>query len=274
LKKAINQWSFPQGKRISECIALAKDAGFEGIELALADSGELSYQSTIKELNQIKQTLADADMEITSLASGLGWTYHLTSNDKDNRNQAIEIIKKQLEAAALLGADTILVVPGVVELTGYDEAYDNSLEALSRLADTAASYKVKIGVENVWNKFLLSPLEMRDFLDKIDSDYVGAYFDVGNVLLTGYPEHWIKILNNRIKKVHFKDYRREAAGLAGFVDLLAGDVNYPAVMAALKEIGYTDYVIAEMIPPYTYYPEQTIYNTSKTMDAILGRIRR
>jgi L-ribulose-5-phosphate 3-epimerase len=274
LKKGINQWSFPQAKRISECIKLAKEADYEGIELALAETGELSIESTAREIGQIKQILADTGMEITSLASGLGWTYQLTSNDKQNREQAIEIIKRQLEAAAQLGADTILVVPGVVEAVAYDEAYDNALEALVKLSETAASCKVTIGVENVWNKFLLSPLEMRDFLDEVDSSYVGAYFDVGNVLLTGYPEHWIKILNKRIKKVHFKDYRREAAGLAGFVDLLAGDVNYPAVIDALKNIGYTGYVIAEMIPPYTYYSEQTIFNTSRSMDAILGRARR
>jgi L-ribulose-5-phosphate 3-epimerase len=271
LKKGINQWSFPPGKPISDCIALAKDAGYEGIELALSETGELSLESTPRELEQIKQTLADTGIELTSLASGLGWTYQLTSNDKQNRDRAIEIITMQLEAAAQLGADTILVVPGVVESVPYDVAYDNALEALAALSETAAGCKVTIGIENVWNKFLLSPLEMRDFLDKIDSKYVGAYFDVGNVLLTGYPEHWIRILNKRIKKVHFKDYRREAAGLAGFVDLLAGDVNYPAVVEALKKTGYTDYVIAEMIPPYTYYPEQTIFNTSRSMDAILGR---
>jgi L-ribulose-5-phosphate 3-epimerase len=274
LKKGINQWSFPQGKRISECITLAKEADYEGIELALAETGELSIESTAMEIAQIKQTLADTGMEITSLASGLGWTYQLTSNDKQNRDQAIEIIKRQLDAAAQLGADTILVVPGVVESAAYDEAYDNALEALAKLSETAASCKVTIGIENVWNKFLLSPLEVRDFLDEVDSSYVGAYFDVGNVLLTGYPEHWIKILNKRIKKVHFKDYRREAAGLAGFVDLLAGDVNYPAVIDALKKIGYTGYVIAEMIPPYTYYPEQIIFNTSRSMDVILGRVGR
>ena len=106
--------------------------------------------------------------------------------------------------------------------------------------------------------------------DKIDSEYVGSYFDVGNVLFNGYPEHWIKILANRIKKVHFKDYRIAAGGLHGFVDLLAGDVNYPAVIDALKSVGYDGYVTAEMIPAYTHYPETIIYNTSNAMDKILG----
>ena len=110
---------------------------------------------------------------------------------------------------------------------------------------------------------------MRDFIDKIGSDYVGSYFDVGNVLFNGYPEHWIKILGNRIKKVHFKDYRIASGGLHGFVDLLAGDVNYPAVVKALRDIGYDGYVTGEMIPAYTHYPETIIYNTSLAMDKIL-----
>ena len=137
-------------------------------------------------------------------------------------------------------------------------------------AELAEKVGVSIGLENVWNKFLLSPMEMRDFIDKIDSDFVGSYFDVGNVLFNGYPEHWIKILANRIKKVHFKDYRIAAGGLHGFVDLLAGDVNYPAVIDALKSVGYDGYVTAEMIPAYTHYPETIIYNTSNAMDKILG----
>jgi hexulose-6-phosphate isomerase len=112
---------------------------------------------------------------------------------------------------------------------------------------------------------------MRNFIDTIDSPYVGAYLDIGNTLLTGYPDHWIRILNSRIKKVHFKDYRRNSAGLTGFVDLLAGDVDYPNVVDELGKIGYSNYVIAEMIPPYRHHAEQIVFNTSASMNAILGR---
>src|SRR5690606_27691514 len=138
------------------------------------------------------------------------------------------------------------------------------LEAITGLASHAESAGVSIAIENVWNKFLLSPLEMRSFIDATGSSYVGSYFDVGNVVVNGYPEHWIRILGHRIKKVHFKDYRRQAGGLHGFVDLLAGDVNYPAVVEALKAIGYNNFVTAEMIPPYAHHAEQIIYNTSKS----------
>ncbi|GAA3400879.1 sugar phosphate isomerase/epimerase family protein [Paenibacillus hodogayensis] len=279
MKKGINQWSFPNEMPAQACIRLAKRAGFDGIELALAETGELSLESGTKQLAELRSVADGEGIEIASLASGLGWSYALTSTSETNRQKAIDIVKRQLEVAAELKADTILVVPGHVgvdfmpgtEVTEYDVAYDNALEALQRLAPEAEAAGVSIGVENVWNKFLLSPLETRNFLDSIGSPYVGAYLDIGNTLLNGYPEHWIKILNSRIKKVHFKDYRRSGAGLSAFVDLLAGDVDYPLVTQKLRDVGYDGYVIAEMIPPYLHYPEQIVYNTSGSMDAILGR---
>ena len=110
-----------------------------------------------------------------------------------------------------------------------NNAYERSLEAFTSLKSYAEAAKVNIGLENVWNKFLTSPLEMRDFIDKIDSEYVGSYFDVGNVLYNGYPEHWIKALGKRIKKVHFKDYRKDPGGINCFVPILSGDVDYAGV---------------------------------------------
>jgi hexulose-6-phosphate isomerase len=134
----------------------------------------------------------------------------------------------------------------------------------------AERYRVNIGIENVWNKFLLSPLEFRDFIDRIDSPYVGCYYDVANTLLTGYPDQWIRILGSeRIKKVHVKDFRTKIGTLEGFVDLLAGDVDFKAVIAALKEIGYDDYLTAEMIPVYHQYSDQIIYNTAASLDRII-----
>ncbi|QTH40123.1 sugar phosphate isomerase/epimerase [Cohnella sp. LGH] len=279
MKKGINAWSFPAGMGAKECIRLAKSAGFDGIELALAETGELSLAGGEKEALELKAYAKETGIELSSLASGLYWDYPLTSNDEDIRRKGLDVAKKQLETAAALGVDTILLIPGAVgvdfipgaEVVPYDVAYDRAQEAVSQLAHTAAEHQVNIGLENVWNKFLLSPLEMRNFIDEIGSPWVGSYFDVGNTLANGYPEHWISILGKRIKKVHFKDYRRQAGGLHGFVDLLAGDVDYPAVVKALEAVGYDDYVIAEMIPAYTHHSEQIIYNTSRSMDRILGR---
>ncbi|MBP3966822.1 sugar phosphate isomerase/epimerase family protein [Paenibacillus lignilyticus] len=279
MKKGVNIWSFPQGTTIAESIRIAKDAGFEGIELSLNETGELSLEATEQEVRDIKSQLEQADLEICGLATGLYWSYSMTSESAANRTKAMDITRKQLELAASFGVDTILVIPGAVgvdfipdsEVVDYERAYDRALECISTLSSDAKAAGVSIGIENVWNKFLLSPLELRTFIDTVNSDYVGSYFDVGNVVANGYPEQWVRILGNRIKKVHFKDYRRQAGGLHGFVDLLAGDVNYPAVVEALRAIDYNNYVIAEMIPGYTHHGEQIIYNTSRAMDAILGR---
>ena len=111
---------------------------------------------------------------------------------------------------------------------------------------------------------------MCDFVDEIGSDRVGVYFDVGNVILTGYPEQWIRILGTRIRRVHVKDFRRSVGTLSGFVDLLEGDVDWPRVVEAFNEIGYNSFLTAEMLPPYPHHPDALIYNTSKALDYILG----
>lgn len=279
MKKGINIWSFKGDSTIADCITTAKKAGFDGIELSLNETGELSLAATDNKIREIKSQLQEAELEIAGLATGLYWSYSMTSGNAATREKAIDVCKKQLELAAALGVDTILVIPGAVgvdfipgsEITDYEYAYDRALESIGKLVPFAESAGVFIGIENVWNKFLLSPLEMRSFIDAFGSSFVGSYFDVGNTLQNGYPEQWIRILGHRIKKVHFKDYRRQSGGLHGFVDLLAGDVDYPAVMAALRAIGYSNYVTGEMIPPYTHHSEQIIFNTSKAMDAILGR---
>ena len=277
MKKGINIWSFT-GQSLEEVFCLAKKAGFEGVELALAEDGELNLNTTESGALNIKKAADNAGIELYSLATGLYWSYNYTS--ENTRDKAVDITKKQLEIASCLGCDTILVIPGAVGvdfipdyklIVNYKTAYERALDALMELAPFAEKCGVVMGIENVWNKFLLSPIEMRDFINKAGSPYIKAYFDVGNTVATGYPEHWVHILAKLIKKVHFKDYRRAVGGLAGFVDLLAGDVDYPAVVEALKSVGYDGWCSAEMIPAYNHYPEALIYNTSLAMDYILGR---
>ena len=279
MKKGISIWSFPK-MSLKDSFGLAKKAGFEGVELGLEESvGEITLSSTEKDLLEIKKQAQDEGISLYSVASGLYWSYFLNDDEEEVRSKAQDIVKKQLECASVLGCDSILVIPGCVnaefaaagKIMDYERCYDRSLESINKVKEYAKQYKVNIGLENVWNKFLLSPLEMRSFIDAVDSEWVGSYLDIGNTLYCSYPEHWIKALGKRIKKVHFKDYRVDAGGLHGFVDLLAGDVNYPAVVEALTNVGYNDWVTAEMIPAYKYYSETIIYNTSKAMDAILGR---
>jgi L-ribulose-5-phosphate 3-epimerase len=278
MKKAISIWSFGAGS-VRECMMIAKDAGFEGIELALDEKGEIGMDTKDSDLTGIRKYAEELGLKIHSVATGLYWSFSLTSNDGNVRQKALTIAEKQILTAKMLGADSVLIVPGAVgvdfipgcEIVSYDAAYDRSLEAFMMIKKTAEKSKINVGIENVWNKFLLSPLEVRDFIDKIDSPFVGAYIDVGNIIYNGYPEQWIRILGKRIKKVHFKDYRREAGGLCGFVDLLAGDVDWAEVMKAFGDAGYDGWATAEMIPGYKQHGEQIIYNTSGSMDKILGR---
>jgi hexulose-6-phosphate isomerase len=184
-----------------------------------------------------------------------------------------------LDIAKWLGVDAILVVPGAVdvfflpdaEVVPYDVAYSRSREAIGGLVQKAEANRVAIGLENVWNKFLLSPLELRDFIDGFGSAFVGSWFDAGNVLSTGYPEHWIPILGERIKRVHVKDFKTAIGNGNGFCDLGEGDVNWPAVLSALKAIHYDGWVTAEMIPSYSRFPDGTALAASMALDFILGR---
>ena len=277
MKKGISYWSFADGS-LADNLKLARDAGFDGVELAINDTGEIHLESTKEDMAKVKALMEQNGLSTYSVANTLSWTYLFTSSCEESRKKAIEVLKKQIQVASWLDCDTVLVVPGAVgvdflpveEVVDYDIAYERSFTAIDSVKDFAKDHGVAIGVENVWNKFLLSPLEMRDFIDKFDSDYVGAYFDVGNVLYSGYPDQWIRILGKRIKKVHFKDFRRSVGTIDGFVDLLAGDVDYPAVIQALKDVGYDGWVTGEMIPPYQRYPDQILYNTSKSMDRILS----
>ncbi|MFH1823763.1 MAG: sugar phosphate isomerase/epimerase family protein [Candidatus Firestonebacteria bacterium] len=285
MKKAINYWSFPGGlegkKSLKEAINEAKKYGFEGIELCMFEEGEVSLKTTKSDCESFLNEAKKAGICISSLATGIFWSYNLGSSKKADREKAGKVVEKMLELASYLKVDTILVVPGAVdvffnpsaEIVSYDDVYNRVKEGLKKLVPIAEKYKVCIGLENVWNKFFLSPVEVKDFVDSFKSNYLGVYFDVGNVLPFGYPEQWIKILGKRIKKVHLKDFRFACGhgGTNGFVDLLEGDVNWPEVIKALKEVGYDGYLVAEMIPGYRFYPEVRLGNTSKAMDAILGR---
>jgi L-ribulose-5-phosphate 3-epimerase len=171
----------------------------------------------------------------------------LAENDAAARERAISLHKRMLERAALLGVDTLLVIPGrVTAEVRYDAVYDRTVEACRQLAPTARDTGVSIGIENVWNKFLLSPLEARRLFDEIGSDHVGLFFDVGNFVAWSFPEQWIAMLGPRIKKVHFKDFDRKAHR---FVPLMKGDVDWPVVMRELRAIGYDDWVISEVDGP-------------------------
>lgn len=182
-------------------------------------------------------------------------------------------------ALMAFGIDTILVVPasvGVDFIPGSEQVpYELALRTLANWSKARCRWRKNFASQSPWKMSginLLSPMEMRTFIDSFHHEQVGAYFDVGNVLATGYPEDWITLLGERIRRVHFKDYRRGVGSVDGFCDLLSGDVHWPAVMKAFHDISYKGWVAAEMIPPAPFYkhcPEILIRNTGRAMDAIL-----
>ena len=281
MKKSISIWSFYGDWSLKDKMKLAKDAGFEGIELDVSGDGPITLDSDEDAIAAIGSLAADSGLTLSGLATGMYWEFNPASENAESRAQAKVVLEKQIRVASQLGIGAVLVVPGSVgadfipgcEELSYDKVWDRATEFISNALPLAKELGVDIGIENVWNKFLLSPLEMARFIDQFDDAHVGSYFDVGNVLATGYPEHWIRILKDRIRRVHVKDYRRAVGSVDGFVDLLSGDVNWPEVVQSLKSIGYSGWVAAEMIPPvpfYKYAPETLIDNTSRAMDSIFG----
>jgi hexulose-6-phosphate isomerase len=281
MKKSISIWSFYGDWNLEQKLSLAKDAGFTGFEIDLSEDGPVNLNSSSADLKAVRAAADKAGLPLSGLATGLYWGANACSADSAVRDKAAAILLKQIECAAALGVDAILVVPGAVgvdfipggETVPYHLAHERAQEFIKAALPAAEKAGVTLCVENVWNKFLLSPLEMRDFIDSFGSEYVGSYFDVGNTLATGYPEHWIAALGPRIKRVHFKDYRRAVGTVDGFCDLLSGDVNWPAVTSALNAEKYQGWVAAEMIPPVPFYkhcPEVLIHNTSRAMDAIFA----
>jgi len=269
MKISASYWIFDGGLDgslpIGSAMEQASKLGFEAIELGIASQGVLTHNTTQAECEEIVREAEKHGLEISGVASGESWTTSPTANDEDVRKKIINFTQKALQVTQWLGTDAYLFVPGAVEVfflpeaevIPYDVCYQRASEAISQLVPVAEKLGVAIAVENVWNKFLLSPLEMREFIDNFNTSQVGVYFDVGNVLLSGYPDQWIRILGSRIKRVHIKDFKRSVGTADGFVDLLEGDVDFEAVKQALSEINYDGYVTAEMIPFTPGRPEKT-----------------
>jgi len=259
MKKGICIGSFPKDYSYRKKFKLAKEAGFEGIEPVTIESQ--------KELEEVKKLSEEVGLKISSIMNANHWQFPFSSNDSEDIKKAITGMRRSLECAKVLGADTVLLVPGVVkEDLSYEEAMKNSVANIKKIIPEYEEKKVFIGIENVWNKFLLSPIEFKNYIDSFQSSSVGAYFDAGNILLYGYPQHWIRTLGKRIKKVHLKDFKLTSRS---FVYLWEGDINWKEVINALRGVGYDSYLTSEL-PPDKSDPEGRIYQTSKDIDKIIG----
>jgi hexulose-6-phosphate isomerase len=240
LKKGIMWGSIGVGQTIMEKFQAAKAAGFDGVEV-------MSHLDRAEVLKARDAT----GLPIPSVCGANHWKFPLSDPDPAIREQGLASLKLSIEDAAAYGADTVLLVPGrVSETVTYDECWSRSAEEIKKAVPMAIDLKVKIALENVWNNFLISPMEAASFVDQFRTPFVGFYFDCGNILIYGWPEQWIKILNKRLAKVHIKEFSRKIADVqgksAGFkVNLLEGDVNWANVMKALDNIGYGGWTTIE-----------------------------
>lgn len=257
----INYWTlggFEGKKPMAQALEEASGMGLGGIELTFG-AGEFAPGITEAQCRAIRAKAAQLNMRIETLATGYYWDHSLSSADAAERREAIAFTKEYLRVAAWVGAKVILVVPGAVAVPWnparpvmpYAAAWKNATASMRECLKEAEKQKVTIALENVWNWFLTDPMAMKLFVDQFKSRRLGVYFDVGNGLINGYPEHWIEILGKRIAAVHFKNFARQdcGGGIHGFGDdLLKGDVNWKAVLAALAKIKYKGPITAEMIP--------------------------
>ncbi len=235
LKKGVGFGMIKENLSLIDKFKLVKDLGFDGIEF------DSPVEFTIKELLEAKDK---SGVEIPSVVNKDHWARPLSDPDPSVRQLTIDSVVKSLYDVKALGGDTVLVVPGVVnEKVSYEVAYRNALDSIRKLIPQVEKTGMKIGLENVWNNFILSPVEAKMLIDEIDHPLIGWYFDIGNILRYGWPEHWIETLKTRIVKLHAKEFSREKMNNEGLwkgfdVDLLEGDNNWPIVMKTLKDNGY------------------------------------
>jgi hexulose-6-phosphate isomerase len=238
MKKALQISMLSKQLSYADRFKLVQEVGFDAIE------GQTV--SDEHEAEEIKKAADDAKVRIHSVMNMAHWDYPLSSSDPAVVEKSMEGMRTSLRNAKLWGAEAVLLVPAVVNpQTTYREAWTRSQKQIRKLIPLAEELKVIIAIEEVWNKFLLSPLEMPRYVDEFQSPWVKSYFDVGNVVLYGYPQDWIHNLGKRIAKVHLKDFRRLEDGYR-WVNLGEGDIDWPAVRKAFADVGYTGYVTTEL----------------------------
>lgn len=285
----INQFCFPMTYDVAEAVQAAKRMGFDSIEVCLtaadgARSGGgvtdaldissyhnrlLNVNATEREIRELKSIAEDADIRISSVGGIVSFSiFPLTAKDEATANKSMDAVKKMLDAARILGANTILVIAGMLSPDmRYEEGYARAQCRLAALADYAPD--MQLAVENVWNGMLYSPLEMNRFVDETGKANLGIYFDIANARRFGHPEQWIRTLGRRIRMFHCKDYRVSVDNINSFTNILDGDVDYPAVIKAIREIDYDGELVVELTPPAHYLVENTLTYAQKTLRELL-----
>lgn len=245
IKKGVLTSMLPKELSWKDKFQLAKDVGFEAVEGQTEESPAVEAE--------MQKASESTGLPIHSVMNMLHWQFPLSSPDPAAVEKSMKGMETSIRNAVAWGGTTVLLVPGVVNpQTGYADAYKRSQVQIRKLIPLAEKSKIIIAVENVWNKFLLSPMEFAAYVDSFQSPWVKAYFDVGNILLYGYPQDWIRTLGKaRIAKVHLKDFHNRRnqlvrANVPEFVNLLDGDLDWKEVHSAFTEIGYQGYATVEL----------------------------
>jgi len=240
IKKGIMWGTVGVSGTVLEKMKACKEAGFEGVEM-----------NSHMDVDEVLRARDETGLTIPSVCDSVHWSKTLSHPDPKVRAEGLEGLTHSLRDAKRYGASSVLLVPAVVNKeVSYADAYTRSQAEIRKAIPLAEELGVKIACENVWNHFLLSPLEAARYVDEFNSPAVGWHFDVGNILRDGWPEQWIRILGKRIQKLHIKEFSRkrmdkEGPGKGFDVKLLEGDNDWPAVMKALDEIGYSGWAQTE-----------------------------
>ncbi len=275
--KGISYLSFENGlsnnEPIESALSQTKSNGFDALELSVSNEGVINTNTSKTECETIRQQIDDSGVFVDSIATGMSWGISPTSDDEVVRKNSIRLHQEALKVASYLECKALLFVPGVVkspissEIVRYDRALDRLRDAINQLLPIAEDLDVDLCMENVWNGLFYSPIELRNFVDSFNSDKLGVYLDIGNLIgYQQYPPHWIELLNSRIKRVQIKDFQEnfDWTGSFSFCDIGTGDVPWKETIEALKTINYQNTIIAEMLP----WDETILSRTSAAMDQL------
>ena len=276
MKKSIGGNLFPKTWTLEQGLALIKKSGFDGVELWLGDKPWFQMNTPDAEVRALRRKVEDAGLTVSDVANSLDWDENISARDPRIRERALRHVERQIETAQLLGADSTLVVAGLVTAEiPYNEVYGRTIESLKTLGEKAAKARVKIGCENCCaeQRFLITPREFWQFLNEVNNPWVGIHLDVGNIHETGFAEQWIEIHGPRITRIHLKDvlrHRGRCGDQSVYTNIFLGDNNWPAIRAALDKVRYDSWLIAEMESRYRFAPDQQFWDTSAAIDRFIA----